>query len=974
MKQIRQNQKGFIPLLALLAVGVLAVAGVVVFKMQKPDVAVEAVPAPKQQVSYQATQTDSEQPQDLNQSAQLSQDTVQTETTSNPSPSGSVLAAQDTIQPTISTTDIKTSVMAILQDPELKAQLTGPAGPQGPQGLAGASSSSSTGSSPIYIQPYIPTSPTSTNPGGTLAAFTYLSSDNFSTKDLSVSNNATVTGNTTVGGTLAVTGATTVSGALNVTGTISGTVNPSFTSGSVVFQGTSGLAQDNTNFFFNDTKNILGVGTATPTAKLSIVGSSNSGTGTITSSSGTTVTGTSTLFTTELTVGDEITVNGQTRTVATIVSDTSLTTTVAFNPVISGTAAVAYEAGNSVNTGSTESNTLSWTQTVDGTSGNRLLVVYVAIHKNAALTLPTVITVTYGNQTLTSTNSTTLQGSTVRLVSYRIVNPSPGSNTVTVTLASGATARMIGHSQVFNNVRQSAPTSSSQAGGGSGNMAMFGSPGAGKMMTSFGVFESDHIATPDYTYGLYTETLNETTGATADDVSAAAGFSNDSSLSGGYYMEWILSGPDQYPLHAELYNVLNPINTGIGAFTYRSPLSVLKDSSSIEQITISAGGQAAFHRGLSVDITGGTSDYSAIFNGGSVGIGTTAPSYSLDVQTDIATSYIANFFNDGNTASRYGIQIQGGADDASGTTYYLNALDGDGTQVGYIANTAGTFALTDVSDIRTKTNIQDTQVEGLQTLLGLRVVDFNRVANPDGPLLTGFIAQEVQEVYPNIITEGANGYLGITKENLIPVIVKAIQEQQSQINILIDPDSQLQGNLAGNLSSSLTITPKSQLYLSKDSAGRGKILPGSKTVRISFSKPYEYQPIVTATPIDFTSTSYRITDTDLTGFTIELEDEEDISITFNWHSFTSSGAKLSVSDGTTEDISIIMTNSLPITIPEDQPQEQEESAVPDPVEVTEDGEEETVTEESNSLQEPEVILETTPSSPPETPVLEEVVE
>jgi hypothetical protein len=69
-----------------------------------------------------------------------------------------------------------------------------------------------------------------------------------------------------------------------------------------------------------------------------------------------------------------------------------------------------------------------------------------------------------------------------------------------------------------------------------------------------------------------------------------------------------------------------------------------------------------------------------------------------------------------------------------------------------------------------------------------------------------------------------------------------------------------------------------------------------------------------------------------------------------------------------------MTNSLPITIPEDQPQEQEESAVPDPVEVTEDGEEETVTEESNSLQEPEVILETTPSSPPETPVLEEVVE
>ncbi len=962
MKQIHQNQKGFIPLLALLAVGVLAIAGIVVFKMQQPEVVVEELQAPKQQVSYEASkQLVTEQSDPLAPSLQAPQTTPQTKTSVDPA-SGSVLAATDTVPSTTSTLDLKASIMTILQDPEMKSQLTGPMGPMGPQGLAGASSSSGGSSSPIYVQPYIPTSPTSTNPGGTLAAFTYLSSDNFSTKELSVSSNATITNNLTVSGTIA--------------GSVTGTINPSFTAGSIPFQGTSALTQDNANFFFNDTKNTLGVGTATPTAKLSIVGSSNSGTGTITSSSGTTVTGTSTLFTTELTVGDEITVNGQSRIVATIVSDTSLTTTVAFNPVISGTAAVAYEAGNSVNTGSTESNTLSWTQKVDGSPGNRLLVVYVAIHKNAALTLPTVTSVTYGSQSIAQTSTTTFLSSTVRLLQYRLVNPSAGTNTVTITLASSATARMVGHSQVFNNIRQSNPVSSNSTGGGNGEMAMLGFPGTGTMMTGFGVFESDHTATPDYTYGAFTETLNETTGATADDVSAAAGFSNDSSVLGFYMMRWILTGPDQYPEYAALYNVMNAINTGIGSYTYRSPLSSLKDSSGIEQIKIDAGGQAAFHRGLSVDITGGTSDYSAIFNGGSVGIGTTAPSYSLDVQTDLANSYIANFFNDGNTASRYGIQIQGGADDASGTTYYLNALDGDGTQVGYIANTAGTFALTDVSDVRTKTNIQDTQVEGLETLLGLRVVDFNRVANPDGPVLTGFIAQEVQEVYPNIITEGANGYLGITKENLIPVIVKAIQEQQAQINILIDPDSQLQGNLSGNLSNTLSVTPKSHLYLSKDSAGQGKILPGSKTVRISFSKPYEYQPIVTATPIDFTSTPYRITDTDLTGFTIELEDTEDISITFNWHSLATSGAKLSVSDGTTEDISIIINTPSSPPIPEEQPQEEsEEFQVPEDTEpVVLDQEEETATEDSNSLQEPEVILETTPSPPPETPVLEEVVE
>lgn len=48
---------------------------------------------------------------------------------------------------------------------------------------------------------------------------------------------------------------------------------PNFTTGSVVFQGTSGsLAQDNANFFWADSTNRLGIGTASPIAPLTVQG------------------------------------------------------------------------------------------------------------------------------------------------------------------------------------------------------------------------------------------------------------------------------------------------------------------------------------------------------------------------------------------------------------------------------------------------------------------------------------------------------------------------------------------------------------------------------------------------------------------------------------------------------------------------------------------------------------------------------
>ena len=64
-----------------------------------------------------------------------------------------------------------------------------------------------------------------------------------------------------------------VTGTLPVANGGTGTAT-AFTTGSVVFAGASGVySQDNTNFFWDDTNNRLGIGTASPTAKLQVNGS-----------------------------------------------------------------------------------------------------------------------------------------------------------------------------------------------------------------------------------------------------------------------------------------------------------------------------------------------------------------------------------------------------------------------------------------------------------------------------------------------------------------------------------------------------------------------------------------------------------------------------------------------------------------------------------------------------------------------------
>ena len=156
--------------------------------------------------------------------------------------------------------------------------------------------------------------------------------------------------------------------------------------------------------------------------------------------------------------------------------------------------------------------------------------------------------------------------------------------------------------------------------------------------------------------------------------------------------------------------------------------------------------------------------------------------------------------NDGNNANRDGIELTIGADDASGTTAYIDALDGDGGQVGHISNTSGTFALTDVSDKRLKKNIVDTSVKGVETIDKMKVRDFEWIKSGD-KTTAGFVAQELAEAFPSAVT-GEDGAMedildedgnktgerikpmGVSRDVLVPVLIKAVQELSARVKEL----------------------------------------------------------------------------------------------------------------------------------------------------------------------------------------------
>ncbi|OGI27132.1 MAG: hypothetical protein A2359_02635 [Candidatus Moranbacteria bacterium RIFOXYB1_FULL_43_19] len=147
---------------------------------------------------------------------------------------------------------------------------------------------------------------------------------------------------------------------------------------------------------------------------------------------------------------------------------------------------------------------------------------------------------------------------------------------------------------------------------------------------------------------------------------------------------------------------------------------------------------------------------------GNVGIGTTNPVAKLEVKGTTTGGSIAKF-TDVNTT-------------------------------GCSIDTAGIISCS--SDGRLKKNIE--QIEyGLDALMALRPVEYNwRFENDQTAKSLGFIAQEVERIAPKLVKTDESGFKQLNTIGLVPVLARAIQEQQGEITQLETHNTQLDLNIS----------------------------------------------------------------------------------------------------------------------------------------------------------------------------------
>jgi hypothetical protein len=175
------------------------------------------------------------------------------------------------------------------------------------------------------------------------------------------------------------------------------------------------------------------------------------------------------------------------------------------------------------------------------------------------------------------------------------------------------------------------------------------------------------------------------------------------------------------------------------------------------------------------------SDVMTLDVSGNLLVGTTSGSWHNLIKSS-SGGYALNVFNTNASSGDGGMQLRAGTNNTASVV--LNAgYQGPSATDTFRIYGNGTYGT--ISDATRKKNIESARNGYLQDLQQLRVVKYNWLTQEDGEAKElGFIAQEVEQVFAGLIETDSEGLKMIKQPVLIPMLVKAIQEQQALITQL----------------------------------------------------------------------------------------------------------------------------------------------------------------------------------------------
>ncbi len=219
------------------------------------------------------------------------------------------------------------------------------------------------------------------------------------------------------------------------------------------------------------------------------------------------------------------------------------------------------------------------------------------------------------------------------------------------------------------------------------------------------------------------------------------------------------------------------------------------ETAGLERMSVNGGGTTFNEDGEDLDFrVESNAQTSMLFvDGGNnkVGVGTSSPNTDLEVRVGTTSAIRVSGGSNTNYKTEIGYDLTNGPYIKAGSSGIQSLqfyVDNTSLALTLAANDVATFTsdvnatnFNSTSDATLKTNVE-TLTGSLDAVKSLRGVSFDWIEN--GGSEVGVIAQEVEDVLPDVVNTNEDGIKSVKYGNMVAVLIEAMKEQQAQIDEL----------------------------------------------------------------------------------------------------------------------------------------------------------------------------------------------